>query len=41
MTLMLWLHGNEFSPENRTSYKDNRQKIINGIFRDLSSLCVK
>ena len=28
MTLMLWLHGNEFSPED-TSYKLQRQQAKN------------
>ena len=42
MTFMLWLHGNEFLQNmHLIGYKDNRPKIINGIFRDLSSLCVK
>ena len=42
MTLMLWLHGNEFSPEG-ASYKLQRQQAKNNQwnFRDLSSLCVK
>ena len=43
MTLMLWLRGNEFPPEDASTEltKTTGKKIISGIFRGLSSLCVK